>query len=239
MTGKPSKLPLLLGSRGNSVRRVALPLIALVALFLGVVNASGHATATRTITVEVLGKGSVASRTSTGSTAVTATPDVRRQASQTRRPVTLTRRSRTETSPTAPGASAAARHPRHHLRLCSPGRGRSSARATFNPKAGTTQSTLSVDLRGDGSALTTGRPRAASRSTSDCGNPSDRARTCTWVVPSGSTLTVFQTPDWGNIFLGLGRPMQRQSRFVHRPTRHSEPPGRGRLGARCGFDRRS
>ena len=43
------------------MRRVALPLIALVALFLGVVNASGHATATRTITVEVLGKGTVKS----------------------------------------------------------------------------------------------------------------------------------------------------------------------------------
>ena len=38
-----------------------LPLLALVALVLGVVNASGHATATTTITVEVMGSGTVKS----------------------------------------------------------------------------------------------------------------------------------------------------------------------------------
>src|SRR4051812_35682422 len=43
------------------MRRVVLPLLALAALFLGTVDAAGRATATTTITIEVIGAGKVTS----------------------------------------------------------------------------------------------------------------------------------------------------------------------------------
>ena len=80
-----------------------------------------------------------------------------------------------------------------------------SARASFNPKAGTTQSTLSVTYADDGVAATgdEGDVTSPDPTDIDCGNASGGTN-CTWVVPTGSTLTVFQTPATGNIFLGWG-----------------------------------
>src|SRR4051812_28788628 len=43
------------------MRRGILPLVVLTALFVGVVNAAGRSTATTTITVEVIGVGTVTS----------------------------------------------------------------------------------------------------------------------------------------------------------------------------------
>ena len=48
------------------MRRGILPILALVALILGVVNAGARSTATTTVVVEVLGKGSVKSTSTSG-----------------------------------------------------------------------------------------------------------------------------------------------------------------------------
>ena len=182
MTDKPSKLPPLWGDRGNSVRRVVLPLIALVALFLGVVNASGHATATRTITVEVIGKGHGQELAAAGSTAAAATRSASSR-SQTTQQVTLTAKPGGGLRPTAPGRRGLRRlHRRSDAATVGPA-ATTSSRANFNPKRGTSQSTLTVTYADDGVAATR-------RSRAHVTSPQPGTRSTAGTTGGGTTLHV-------------------------------------------------
>ena len=174
-------------------------MLALVALVLGVVNAGAHPSATRTVTVEVLGKGSVKSSPSGincgggNSKCFAAFSDTTS--------VTLTAK---------PGSGFAAGSWSGDCggstdTACDLGSGGDSvAVAEFSPKSGTSQSTLSVTYADDGSPGTGDEGDVTSPGSEiDCGNASG-GTSCAWVVPTGSTLTVFQTPAAGSVFQGWG-----------------------------------
>src|SRR5262245_46343170 len=200
MTEIASKLAVLVGSRGKSSMRVVLPVVALVALFLGVVNASGRATATTTITVEVMGAGTVTSSPSgikcgqdnkkcfiaysdTGTVTLKADPgggwddDI-------------------WTDDCAGGTDSDCSIPldgTDHI-----------ATANFKKTSGVSLSTLTVTYDsslGDGNV--SGPEQHAAGSVIDCGS-APAGTDCTWTVLTGSVLTVFQTPDAGDVFTGWG-----------------------------------
>jgi Divergent InlB B-repeat domain len=185
------------------VRRLLLPGIALVAMFVGVVNASGHATATTTLTVEVMGVGTVTSSpdgikcgngskkcyiayTGTGSVTLTAKPAKSWQDD-------------IWTDDCAGGTGAPCVVPldgADHI-----------VTANFTNSSGVTQSTLNVTY--DDETLTanggdiSAPEKAPPGSAIDCGS-NGGGTDCTWTVVTGSTLTLFQTPSTGAISTGWG-----------------------------------
>src|SRR5262245_25490626 len=66
MRGMPSKLAPSWGVGAEAMRRGIVPILVLVALILGVVNAAARSTATTTVMVEVIGKGTVKSTSTSG-----------------------------------------------------------------------------------------------------------------------------------------------------------------------------
>ena len=179
-------------------------MLVLVALVLGVVNAGARSTATRTVTVQVLGKGTVKSSPSGISCGGGSSKCFAAFSDTTG--VVLTAK---------PGGGFAAGTWASDCggstdTACDLGSGGDSiAIAEFNPKSGTSQSTLSVTYADDGLAATGDEGDVSAPeptppgSAIDCGNASG-GTSCAWVVPTGSTLTVFQTPAAGSVFQGWG-----------------------------------
>jgi uncharacterized repeat protein (TIGR02543 family) len=179
-------------------------MLVLVALVLGVVNAGARSTATRTVTVQVLGKGTVKSSPSGISCGGGSSKCFAAFSDTTG--VVLTAK---------PGGGFAAGTWSSDCggstdTACDLGSGGDSiAIAEFNPKSGTSQSTLSVTYADDGLAATGDEGDVSAPEPTppggaiDCGNASG-GTSCAWVVPTGSTLTVFQTPAAGSVFQGWG-----------------------------------
>jgi uncharacterized repeat protein (TIGR02543 family) len=172
-------------------RRVgsAAALLLLLLLALGVANASGRTLAVTTVTVEVIGKGAVTSGAggiNCGNGAVTCY--IAFSGSGT---VTLTATPATGwTFDNWSGCPTAAVG-----NTCTvPVSGNSyEVTANFSGPPATT-STLSVTYAGDGNV---------SGGQIDCGS-APAGTNCTWTVLTGSTLTVLQQPDDGNVFSGWG-----------------------------------
>ena len=179
-------------------------MLALVALVLGVVNAGAHSTATRTVTVQVLGKGTVKS-TPGGITCGGGSSKCFAAFSDTADVVLSAKPGGGFAAGTWSGDCGGSTDTE-----CDLGSGSDSiAVAEFSPKSGTSQSTLSVTFADDGVAATGDEGDVSAPeptppgSAIDCGNASG-GTSCAWVVPTGSTLTVFQTPAAGSVFQGWG-----------------------------------
>jgi uncharacterized repeat protein (TIGR02543 family) len=174
-------------------------MLALVALVLGVVNAGAGSTATRTVTVEVLGKGSVKSSPA-GISCGGGSSKCYAAFSDTTDVVLTAKPGSGFAAGTWSGDCSGSTDT-----ACDLGSGADSvAVAEFSPKSGTSQSTLSVTYADDGSAGTGDEGDVTSPGAEiDCGNASG-GTSCAWVVPTGSTLTVFQTPAAGSVFQGWG-----------------------------------
>ncbi len=174
------------------------------AFALGVGSAGGRSLATTTVTVEVIGKGTVTSNspnsgikcgngkktcflTFTSSSTITLT------AGQTNGWTFNSWSSNVGGDCATPGGNA-----------CDlSGAGDHQITASFTGPA-TTTSTLSVTYdhtNGDGNV--SGPESAPPGSNIDCGSM-PAGTTCTWSVLTGSTLTVFQTPHAGDVFTGWG-----------------------------------
>jgi uncharacterized repeat protein (TIGR02543 family) len=176
------------------VRRGLLPLVLLAGLVLGVGQAGGRTAATTTVTVEVIGKGTITSdpggikcgngkRTCylTFSGAVTLKADDAGGWDFDSWSGDCTPSG--DTCDVADGADAV-------------------VFADFTTSA-TTTSTLTVtydDTNGDGNVS---GPEPAGGTEIDCGS-SPAGGDCTWQALTGSTLTVFQSPASGDIFSGWG-----------------------------------
>jgi uncharacterized repeat protein (TIGR02543 family) len=187
------------------MRRLLLPVVALVALFLGVVNASGHATLTTTITIEVIGAGEVQS-----------TPGGIECGGGDKSCYTAHSGTGSVTLRTDPadgwddgdwGGAAdtdCAGSTSVDCSITLDG-GEHIATANFTKSSGTSLSTLTVtydDSLGDG--VVTGPEKGAPGTEIDCGSIAPATTKCTRTVLSGSTLTVFQTPATGDVFDGWG-----------------------------------
>ena len=179
-------------------------MLALVALVLGVVNAGAHSAATRTVTVQVLGKGTVKS-TPGGITCGGGSSKCFAAFSDTADVVLSAKPGGGFAAGTWSGDCGGSTDTE-----CDLGSGSDNiAVAEFNPKSGTSQSTLSVTFADDGVAATGDEGDVSAPeptppgSAIDCGNASG-GTSCAWVVPTGSTLTVFQTPAAGSVFQGWG-----------------------------------
>jgi uncharacterized repeat protein (TIGR02543 family) len=185
-------------------------MLALVALVLGVVNAGARSTATTAVTVEVIGKGSVKSdpggiNCGAGSTkcyvAFTEGDDIE-----------LTAKSSGGWSAGSWGDDCSG--PETDPCTLAGATGDNVVTATFNPNSGASQSTLSVTYNADDPAVDGDEGEVISLGTLpdgvECG--SDPAGSdCTAVVPTGSTLTLFQTPAAGSVFQGWGGQCSGQS----------------------------
>jgi uncharacterized repeat protein (TIGR02543 family) len=183
------------------VKRGLLPVVALVVLLLGATSAGARLTATRTVTVEVIGKGTVKSSPSGISCGGGSTKCYAAFADGTA--VVLSAKpdggwTDGDWEDDCAGSGTTASD-------CDLGSsGDALATANFNPKSGTTQSTLSVTYTDDGTPVSGDEGDVTSPGGEvDCGNLSG-GTDCTWVVPTGSTLTVFQTPAAGSVFQGWG-----------------------------------
>jgi uncharacterized repeat protein (TIGR02543 family) len=187
------------------MRRGIVPMLALVALILGVVNAGARTAATTTVTVEVIGKGTVKSDVN----GISCGGDSKKCFITFSQDVELTAKASdgwTFDGWDDPGVVS-------YVNDCD-GRGQGTcplttgsdhvAFAYFSPKSSTTQSTLSVtydDTVGKGKV--SGPEAAPPGKIVDCGTG---GTACGWgPVPTGSTLTVFETPATGaDIFAGWG-----------------------------------
>jgi uncharacterized repeat protein (TIGR02543 family) len=175
-----------------------VPMLALVALVLGVVQAAARSNATVTVTVQVLGKGAVKSSPAGincggGATkcyaAFSDTDDV----------VLTAKPGGGYAAGTWSGDCSGATDT-----ACDLGSGAGGiAVAEFSPNSGTSQSTLSVTYADD--ATTTGDDGEVTSPGGpiDCGSLGP-GTSCSWQVPTGSTLTVVQTPADGSVFQGWG-----------------------------------
>ncbi len=163
--------------------------LLLLSLVLGVANAGGRTLAVTTVTVEVLGQGTVTSSPAgvdCGSGAKTCYVAFSSGAS-----VTLTATPATgwtfdswNSCPTAPVANT-----------CQVPVDGNPHEVTVNLNGPpTTTSTLSVTYAGQGNV---------GGGNIDCGS-APAGTDCTWTVLTGSTLTVLQVPDTGNVFSGWG-----------------------------------
>ncbi len=180
------------------MRRLLIPALVLAALIVGVVNAGARSTDTHTVTVEVIGKGTI--KSSPNGLSCGAGNSKCYAGFSDSGSVTLT--AKADGGWTFAGWSGACggTDPTD----CDTGSsGDSVVTATFNPKSGTSQSTLSVTYADD--ATTTGDDGDVTSPGGeiDCGSLSGGTN-CAWVVPTGSTLTVFQTPAVGSVFQGWG-----------------------------------
>jgi uncharacterized repeat protein (TIGR02543 family) len=176
--------------------------LALVALILGVVDAGARSSATTTVTVEVIGKGSVTSAPggigcgNGGTKCYVAFSDGAT--------VTLTAKAAGGWSAGSWGDGCSG--PETAGCTLTGATGDNVVTATFNPSSSTTQSTLSVSYTND-PAKTGDEGHVFSPGSApivDCGNIGAGTTSCTWPAPTGSTLTVFQQPGAGNIFQGWG-----------------------------------
>jgi hypothetical protein len=188
-----------------------LPLIALAALFLGTINASGRSTATTTITVEVMGVGKVTSdpsgikcgngdkkcyiaySTTGGSVTLKASPAGGWDDGDWNGPADTDC-----IGPTSVDCTISLDGSEH------------IATANFTKSSGTSQSTLNVtydDTAGDGHVTAPERDTSGNATTPgteiDCGSVGPTTG-CSWTVLTGSTLTLFESPDTGNVFTGWG-----------------------------------
>ena len=181
------------------MRRSLIPALVLAALILGAVDAGARSTDTHTVTVEVIGKGTIKSAPSglncgAGNTKCYA-------GFSDSGSVTLTAKADGGWTFAGWSDDCSGTDPTD----CDTGSsGDSVVTATFNPKSGTSQSTLSVTYADDGTAASGDEGDVTSPDGEiDCGNLSSGTN-CAWVVPTGSTLTVFQTPAGGSVFQGWG-----------------------------------
>jgi uncharacterized repeat protein (TIGR02543 family) len=183
----------------NSMRRSLIPLLVLAVLLVGAVDAGARSTATRTITIEAIGKGTVKSSPSGISCGGGNTKCYAAFTDGT--DVTLSAKAGDGWTLGDWGDDCAG----PETADCDVGTsGDVVAVATFNPKSGTTQSTLSVSYTDDGLAGSGDEGDVTSPDGEiNCGNESG-GTACTWLVPTGSTLTVFQTPAAGSVFQGWG-----------------------------------
>ena len=176
-----------------------VPLLLLASLVLGVGSAGGHTLDTTTITVEVIGKGTVTS----------SSPNAGIKCGNGKKTCYLTF--------TSAGPITLTASPASHWSfdswsddcsgsgtcdLAAPGDYIATANFTG---PGTTTNTLSVTynttLSSDGDV--TGPEHDPAGTEIDCGSIGPTTD-CTWTVLNGSTLTVFQTPDAGSVFSGWG-----------------------------------
>jgi hypothetical protein len=177
-------------------------LVLLASLALGVGSAGGRSLDTTTITVEVIGQGTVKSSdpntgikcgggnnkcylTFTGGTDVELTADPNNNWSDG---------TWSDDCSGSTSGSCTLAHGADYI-----------ATANFTKSSGVSMKTLSVtydDTSGDGKVSA---PESASGTGSeiDCGSALS-ATDCTWTVLSGSTLTIFQAPDTGSVFGGWG-----------------------------------
>ena len=182
-----------------------MPMLVLVALLLGVVNAAARSADTTTVTVEVIGKGTVKSDVSgincgNGNkkcyTAFGAVSSITLKANAPSGWIF-------DESSGWGGDCGGASTDECDLSLA----GDAIVVVTFTPKSSTGQSTLSVtfdDTVGKGQVIAPESATGATGTEIDCGTGA--TGDCSWgPVPSGSTLTVFETPDSGSdIFAGWG-----------------------------------
>ena len=179
--------------------RLLVPALVLVALILGVVDAGARSTDTTTVTVQVIGKGNVKSTTSGINCGNGNTKCYTAFGSG---PITL------KASPaggwTFDGGSGWDGCDSTPSGTCSLDlSGDELVTVTFSPKSSTGQSTLSVtfdDTVGQGNVS---GPEPDAGSEIFCGTDGGE---CSWgPVPTGSTLTVFETPKTGaDLFSGWG-----------------------------------
>jgi uncharacterized repeat protein (TIGR02543 family) len=177
------------------MRRGIVPILVLVALILGVVNAAARSTATTTVMVEVIGKGTVKSTSTSGincgngnKKCFIAFGDVGPLTLKANAPSGWTfdddwdgcDSTTTDTCTLDLSADEV-------------------VTATFTPKSSTGQSTLSVTFDD-----TVGQGQVTAPGEIDCGTGA--SGDCSWgPVPTGSTLTVIETPDsTSDIFTGWG-----------------------------------
>jgi uncharacterized repeat protein (TIGR02543 family) len=169
-------------------------MLMLAALILGVVNAGARSSATRTITVQVLGKGTVKSAPSGiscggGSTKCFAAFDDGADVVLTAKPGSGFAVG--TWSGDCGGATDTECHPD------------TLAVAEFTPKSGTSQSTLSVTYADDASTTGDDGEVTSPGGPVDCGSLGP-GTSCSWPVPTGSTVTVVQQPADGSVFQGWG-----------------------------------
>ena len=181
------------------MKRLLLPALVLVALLLGVVDAGARSSDTTTVTVQVIGKGSVKSTTSGINCG---NGNKKCYIAFGSGPVTL--KASAAGGWTFDGGSGWAGCDSTPDGTCSLDLGADElVTVTFNPKSSTGQSTLGVtfdDTVGQGNVS---GPEQDAGSEIFCGTDGGE---CSWgPVPTGSTLTVFETPKTGDdLFTGWG-----------------------------------
>ena len=169
------------------MKRVLLPLLLLSVFALGVGSAGGRTLATTTITVEVIGKGAVKSSDSKVKCGNgDKTCYLAFSGGET---ITLTHKAASGWDFVS-WAGACVSDP---CTVTMTGADK-LVTATFTKPSGAGTSTLSVASTGSGEVSSPGGEIA-------CGMT---GTTCTWDVLTGSTLTIFETPDPGNLFSGWG-----------------------------------
>ncbi len=184
------------------VRR-ALPLLALLALVVGVGSAGGRTLANTTVVVEVFGQGKVTSSAPNTGISCGAGATTCYLTFSSGGTVTFTQSAASGWSFAGWGG------------LCSGSGactvdasvgGTKVVDATFSAAAGTTQSTLSVAYNASSGAGFVSAPEDAPPGTVvNCGTDgATPATACSWTVLTGSTLTLFQTPQPGSSFSGWG-----------------------------------
>jgi Divergent InlB B-repeat domain len=178
------------------VKRSLLPVLALLVLTLGVGNAGGRSLANTTVMVSVVGKGTVTSA------------DSGIKCGNGKKACYIVFSGSTETLTASPASGWSFDHwddnsaaPDCDLDITTTcdvtlNGGTHELVANFT-KPATTTNTLSVTYSpatAPGGEVTGGAI--------DCGTAP--GTDCSWTVPSGSTLTVLETPDTGNVFTGWG-----------------------------------
>lgn len=185
--------------------RRTLPLLALLALVVGVGSASGRGLATTTVVVEVFGQGTVTS----------SAPNSGLQCGNGSSACYLTFTSGGTVALTESAAqgwsfvgwSGDCTVVSGNCDVDATTDGNRVVDATFaSTGAGTTQSTLSVVYDAtNGSGFVTAPENAPPGSIVDCGTDGTTPATaCSWTALTGSTLTLFQTPTAGDSFSGWG-----------------------------------
>lgn len=201
------------------MRRVVLPLVVLAALTLGVVGASGRTLATSTITVQVIGKGSVTGSSNSikcGDGSMTCFLTFTNDAT-----ITLTQKAGKNWAFGSWSGDCVA----DPCDIDTSAPGDYLVFANFTPNSGATQSTLTVtydahntsqdtcDTIADPGCVPTpiedrghviGPEHSGAGSEIDCGSAGGGTGDCIWTELTGSTLTVFQEPEASAHFEGWG-----------------------------------
>ncbi|HZT16947.1 MAG TPA: hypothetical protein VFA19_13475 [Gaiellaceae bacterium] len=184
--------------------RRTLPLLALLALVFGAGSAGGRTLANTTVVVEVFGQGQVTSsapNTGIGCGAGATTCYLTFTSGGT---VTLTQAAAAGWTFATWGGDCVVVS--GACTIDASAGGTKIVDATFSATAGTTQSTLSVTYdAANGAGFVSAPEDAPPGSIVNCGSDGTASTTaCSWTVLTGSTLTLFQTPQPGNSFSGWG-----------------------------------